>query len=78
MRADHRILQRYSLTAQGAISMKSTIVKAYGRIDTDRGSRYLLGDHMGAISFRAGPEEGRGSGDRPQALERLGEVNLPA
>jgi DNA damage-binding protein 1 len=58
-----------------AISMKSTIVKAYGRIDTD-GSRYLLGDHMGNLSVLVLKRDAEAVIDLK--LERLGEVNLPA
>jgi len=55
--------------------MKSTIVKAYGRIDTD-GSRYLLGDHMGNLSVLVLKRDAEAVIDLK--LERLGEVNLPA
>lgn len=55
-----------------AISMKSTIIKAYGRIDTD-GSRYLLGDHMGNLSVLLLKRDEEFVTDLK--LERLGEVN---
>lgn len=55
-----------------AISMKSTIVKAYGRIDTD-GSRYLLGDHMGNLSVLVLKRDAEAVIDLK--LERLGETS---
>jgi DNA damage-binding protein 1 len=57
-----------------AISMKSTIVKAYGRIDSD-GSRYLLGDHMGNLSVLVLKRDEEAVTDLK--LERLGEVRQP-
>eukprot|EP01112_Ceratiomyxa_fruticulosa_P020970 TRINITY_DN7283_c0_g1_i2.p1 TRINITY_DN7283_c0_g1~~TRINITY_DN7283_c0_g1_i2.p1 ORF type:complete len:1042 (-),score=227.88 TRINITY_DN7283_c0_g1_i2:442-3567(-) len=65
--------------APKTIPIASTIIKAFGKVDTD-GSRYLLGDHAGQFYMLLLIEKNKNNNNEPLDLkiERLGEVSIPS